>query len=341
MKKNNPYPGITRIVDRHGKVRWRFRKRGRPSCYILGQYASKEFETSYGLALSGQLGAPAVATTAKHGSFNWLIEKYYISSDWQRIGPTFKKNLGNQIERFRRAHGDRRVADLQREHIEALVAQKMDTPSAANELLKLFRRFMKFAIRQKLITVDVSQYIRPLATNDQGYHTWTDEEIDTFETKHHSNAKAILALRLMLYTGAARQDVISMGWQNVRNGRIHYRRKKTGGTVDLPIVPQLLEVLQKVPETQLLFLTHGADHSSYKPETFGNYFNDKCKEAGLLLCSAHGLRKAGATRLANGGGTEHEIMAFLGHKTTDEAKTYTKAANRVSLGSLAMKWQPV
>ncbi len=43
MKRNHPYPGVTRVKDRHGKIRWRFRKKGCSECYIKGAYGSKEF----------------------------------------------------------------------------------------------------------------------------------------------------------------------------------------------------------------------------------------------------------------------------------------------------------
>src|SRR3954449_5540141 len=42
---------------------------------------------------------------------------------------------------------------------------------------------------------------------------------------------------------------------------------------------------------------------------FGNWFRDMCAEAGLPIgISAHGLRKAAATRFANHGATAHELM---------------------------------
>ena len=154
-----------------------------------------------------------------------------------------------------------------------------------------------------------------------------DEEIARFEKHHGAASKAVLALRLILCTGAARQDVIRIGWQNVQASRIAYRRGKTAGEVDLPILGELLDVLESVPTNRMLFLTHSGSRP-YKATTFGNWFHDQCIAAGLPHCSSHGLRKAGATRLANAGATEFEIMAFLGHKTTDEARTYTKKANR-------------
>jgi hypothetical protein len=40
--------------------------------------------------------------------------------------------------------------------------------------------------------------------------------------------------------------------------------------------------------------------------------------------------------LGDNGGTELEIQAFLGHRTPDEARTYTKRANRAKLGDSGM-----
>jgi integrase len=51
--------------------------------------------------------------------------------------------------------------------------------------------------------------------------------------------------------------------------------------------------------------------------------------------SAHGLRKAGAARLAESGATDHEIMAWGGWKTLREVQRYTAAANRKRLAQRA------
>lgn len=217
-----------------------------------------------------------------------------------------------------------------------MIAKKADTPAAANRHLKLLRRFCRFAIRKGLITVDPTIGVERYQENPDGFHTWTDAEIAKFEEHHKVGSKAVLALRLMLYTGAARQDVIRLGWQSVKDGRIAYRRQKTGGDVDLPILDELQDVLTDLPSDRLLFITHTGDRP-YKPETFGNWFRGQCVAADVPHCSTHGLRKAGATRLANAGGTEFEIMAFLGHKTPNEARTYTKKANRKHLAGTGME----
>jgi integrase len=58
--------------------------------------------------------------------------------------------------------------------------------------------------------------------------------------------------------------------------------------------------------------------------------------ANLRHCSAHGLRKAAARRLAEAGCSEHEIAAITGHASLAELRVYTKAVNQKRLAESAM-----
>ena len=61
-----------------------------------------------------------------------------------------------------------------------------------------------------------------------------------------------------------------------------------------------------------------------------------CDKAGLSECSAHGLRKAFARRLAEAEATAHEIMAVTGHKTLAEVQRYSDSAMCEELADSAM-----
>ena len=63
----------------------------------------------------------------------------------------------------------------------------------------------------------------------------------------------------------------------------------------------------------------------------------QCDMANLRHCSAHGLRKAAARRLAEAGCTEHEIAAITGHASLREVARYTRAADQRRLADAAMK----
>ncbi len=94
-------------------------------------------------------------------------------------------------------------------------------------------------------------------------------------------------------------------------------------------------IIAETPSDHLTFLTTQFG----KPFTaagFGNWFREQCNLAGLPHCSAHGLRKAAARRLAEAGCTAHEIAAITGHASLREIVRYTKAADQVRLAVAAM-----
>ena len=137
---------------------------------------------------------------------------------------------------------------------------------------------------------------------------------------------------LALNTGMSRQDLCRVGRQRVNEAgeRIAYKRAKTAVAADLPILSELAAELMHVPKDRMLFITQDARPIGYKPETLGNWFRDRCAEANVPG-SLHGLRKAGATRLADAGASNWEIASYLAHKDTKQADTYTKKANRAKL----------
>jgi integrase len=70
-------------------------------------------------------------------------------------------------------------------------------------------------------------------------------------------------------------------------------------------------------------------------ESFGNWFREASKAAGVPG-SAHGLRKAGATRAAENGATTTELKAMFGW--TDDAMPahYTRTADRARTAASGM-----
>jgi integrase len=70
--------------------------------------------------------------------------------------------------------------------------------------------------------------------------------------------------------------------------------------------------------------------------SFSNWFREMCNEAGVPKgYSAHGLRKASATRLADLGATAHQLMSWHGWATLREPERYTRGANNKKLARAA------
>jgi integrase len=132
---------------------------------------------------------------------------------------------------------------------------------------------------------------------------------------------------------------VRLGPQHVQNGRIRYRQAKNEHRnpidMDIPLHSDLADAIAAAPSQHLTFLVteYGKPYSA---NGFGNAFKDWCRQADLPHCSAHGLRKALATRLAEQGATAHEIMAVTGHQSLEEVERYTRAARKSQLADSAM-----
>ena len=127
-----------------------------------------------------------------------------------------------------------------------------------------------------------------------------------------------------------------LGRQHVRNGVATIKTEKSGFTVEvsLPILPVLAETLAAGPCGDLTFIA-GANGRPLTKESFGNEFKAACKAAGVPG-SAHGVRKIAATRAADNGATEAQLMAIFGWTDPKMAAHYTRTANRRRLAADAM-----
>jgi hypothetical protein len=92
--------------------------------------------------------------------------------------------------------------------------------------------------------------------------------------------------------------MVTLGKQHARGGWIRYVPKKTlykrRDVSQKPLLPVLAHIIASSPCGSMTFL----ETEQGKPFTaagFGNKMREWCDEAGLPQCSAHGLKKAGAT----------------------------------------------
>jgi integrase len=333
-----PFPGVTRAPDRHGKIRWRLRctiKGRKVDTYLSGAFGSAEFRAGYEAAINP---APATPKTAgAFGTFDHAISTYLGHAQFRELAKLTRYAKGKRLDAIREMIGPERLSELLPHHVEAMMDRK-GGPAAANRLVKDLSELFGFARKKLGLDLpDPTVGVDRRKTREGGFHTWTAAQVEQYRTAHPTGTMARLALELMLATGAARQDACVMGRHNIKGDAIYYRRGKTGQDTELPLryMPDLVAEIQQLPYGTDRFLTH--DGKPYTVESFGNWFADQCKAAGLPdVCRAHGLRKRGATLLAEGGANEFQIRAFLAHRTPREAARYVQTAKRSTLAAAGM-----
>lgn len=322
------------FVDRHGKPRFYFRRPGFESKGLHGLPYSAEFMSDYEAALAGQ-PLPVGANRTRSGTMWALALSYFASPAFRTLRPSTQRAYRGIIERLCKEHGDKRAVDLRREHVVRLMTARAKQPGAANGLRMALRVMMRHAVEIGLRADDPTREVRAIRIKTNGHHSWTDDEIAQFEGHHPIGSRARLAFALLLYTGQRRGDVIQMGAQHIRNAALHVKQEKTGVELVIPVHPTLATIIAAAPRDHLTFVTTRLG-GPFQGSAFSRWFRGQCDKAGLPHCSAHGLRKAAARRLAEAGCTTHEIGAITGHASLTELVRYTKAADQRRLAEAAM-----
>jgi integrase len=331
MPKPRP-PHLHREVTRHGQLTWYVRRGHGPRIRMKGKYGSEEFWMEYRAALEGAppSGAPKAHTLA------WALDRYRNSSAWGGLSTATRRQRENIYRAVIKTAGIVLLRDISTATIRAGRERRAETPHAANNFLKAMRAFFGWAAEIGLVRTDPTKGVKLLiGKNDaEGFHTWSQEELDRFEAHWPLGTRQRLAFDLMLYTGLRRGDAVRVGRQHLRDGMIilrteKHRRGKPAEQVAIPILEPLAESLAASKTGDLTYLVTDAGQPWVK-ESFGNWFREACRAAGCPG-SAHGLRKAGATRAAERGASERQLMAIFGWSTGKMAQHYTRAADRMRL----------
>lgn len=322
------FDNVTLMRDRHGKARYRYRRKGHKTVYLPGLPGSPEFVAAYADASAGATGKvqPGASRTVP-GTINALAVAIYDSAEWSIMAETTRGTYRGIIERFRRDYGALTVRSLTPERIRVMRDKRKDTPTAANNMLKVLRWMMVFSVSRNLRPDNPCIGIKPLKIFSDGFKTWSEAEVAIYQAYWPVGTRQRLACDLLLGTVQRSGDVRRMGRQNEKSGRLDFKQQKTGAALSLPVVPELQQSLETVDSAQMLYIVTQFG-VGYTAKGFGNWFNGSARKAGLVGCTAHGLRKTGATRLADAGHSEAVIMAWTGHQTTKEVQRYTRARNQ-------------
>jgi integrase len=327
------------VDSRDGKAYHYLRRRNFPRTRLPGLPWSPSFMAAYEQAMSGPRTAIG-AGRIKPGSVSAVVAAYLDSQTYfGSKAPGTQRMVRGILERFRAAYGDRPIALLPPEWIEAVLDNK--PPHAARSWLAALRSLCEFAVKRGWLRSNPTRDIKRRSIKSDGFHTWTDDEIAQFEAHHPIGLKPRLALALLFYTVQRRSDVVRMGRQHIREtpeGQFLYvKQRKTDLELLIPIYPELRAVLDATPSEHLTFLVN-ENGKPYADNHFSETFREWCDAAGLPKeCSAHGLRKARCRWLAEHGCSANEIMANSGHATMKELVRYTKAADQKRLAANAMR----
>jgi integrase len=326
------YQYVQRQMTRHGTTVWYFRMGKGPRSRLPGEYGSDEFVSAWKVLLAG--GAIEAQPAEKH-TLQWLVDKYQQSAAFKTLRASTQTQRSNILKGVCKTGGSMLVAHIDRSTIAAGRDRRADTPHAAITFMKVMGYLFEWAVDAGYAKENPARGVKRPKVKSGGFKPWTEDDVIAFYRTHGPGSQARLALEIMLFTGFRRCDVYKLGPQHIRNGIIEIRAQKNDEELFIAIDPILASTLTKVQTGHLAYLVTPKFGRPFKSEaSFGNWFGDMCKEAGVTG-RAHGVRKQMAQRLAEAGGSNAELKALFGWSSDSMAALYTKNADKRKLSHAA------
>jgi hypothetical protein len=100
------YTNVTQLTDRHGKIRWRFRKTGLPPHYFISAFGTPEFDREWQGCFDG-----ASQEAKTNGSLPAFVNDnacvYFIGADFGPVKIGFTGNLRRRLESIQNGYPER------------------------------------------------------------------------------------------------------------------------------------------------------------------------------------------------------------------------------------------
>jgi len=328
--------------DRHGKARYYFRYRDQrwpvPAPGTLG------FATAYD-ALLAQIRANPVGRGQgiiefMPGSLGWAIERFLASPFYSERAETTRRNYRRVLDRLREKYGAGLLRDLKPRHVRTMRNEIAATSTTAADIaMGLISGLWDFAVERLGLELDAdpTHGIKRIHRVKHEHEPWPAELIERFLREARPSLR--WAVRLALYTGQRRSDLVKMRWSQFDGEWIEVRQQKTGALLSIPCHAELrveLQSMSRVADTILV----GERSAPLTGSSLSVMVRRALREMGINGYSIHGLRKNAGASLADAGCTPHEIAAITGHKTLGMVQHYTKKRDqRVAARSAMDKWE--
>lgn len=344
-----PFKYVHANKSRHGNVRYYYREPGKTLVRLPDDPTSEGFGEAYRKARAGEVVEPPKPRhRIKDKSLRALCVAYLGSVDFGDLSPSTQAQRRRVVDSICQEplkpgssdlFADVPLSVFKGKHARILRDRKADAPEAANHRIKLLRQLFAWGCENEWVKANPIVDVKALRSKSDGHHTWTVEEVQAFLQAHELGSKARLALGLLLFMGIRISDLALLGPQN-RQGDVHvFRpfkgRERSSKELHLRVLPTLDAVLASSEiGTKTYLVTEFGKPFSIKG--LGNRFRKWCDDAKLTHCSAHGLRKAGATIAAENGASEEDLKAIFGWENAKEANLYTRKARQKIIAQRAI-----
>ena len=352
-------PYVKLDTDRHGNLRIFVRRNGH-LIRLRAAPLSPEFYAEYGEAVAKLASGPSIEIEFREDTLSWLILEYMKSGRFKSLSHSTQLNKSRILNHIADEFGELKFNKMTRFDVQDIRNVKADRglPEAAEHRRKQLSSMFSWARDNNLMEHDPTIGIEKARDNAalqphlhelpdgrtyRGHHTWDISEIKQFFDYYELGTSPHICMALLFYLGVRISDAGQLGPRHVVGDKIIFTTSKRSGALRqgseliLPICDELRLSMDAAKKAKIVSANNFVLTRWGKPfsqKSISHTFSKWARAAGLHpRCTAHGVRKALATLLAQNYATDRELMAYFGWATSKQADRYTKAANQEALAS--------
>lgn len=261
-----------------------------------------------------------------------LIRAYEKSPEFKALAAASQRSYtrylatANGLLRSRSGHSAP-VRQIERTDIIAVRDKLSDTPGAANQTLAALGALFAWAIDNEKVKANPTEKIKRFKARP--HDPWPDALIE----EALGDEQVAMPVALLYFTGQRIDDVVSMGWADVRGDHMLVRQQKKDTQILVAILPELGERLRKLPKVATTILAN----ANGQPWTQGGLrqkLQAWAKARGHHVVP-HGLRKNAVISLLEAGCTVAEVSGIT-DQTFQLIEHYAAKVNKLHLGRAAV-----
>jgi integrase len=265
----------------------------------------------------------------------------------------YRKNLGNQssfknakekyLSNFKKSFGKYRILSTItyaevgtyrnqlrqkpvtaiRNEVEIVVRALRKDASVNREMSCLHHLFSK-AVEWGLMEKSPFEHKKSLILkeNNKRLRFLNDAEISSLLAACSLHLRPIVSCAIL--TGMRRGEILSLKWEQVRNGFIYLERTKTNEARQIPVSDALEAVFKVIRRREHLRSDYVFTFRQERiQDTVKKAFAGAVKKVGLVDFHFHDLRHTFASQVLLNGGTLHDLRELLGHKSMTMTLRYS------------------
>jgi integrase len=234
-----------------------------------------------------------------------------------------------------------------------VAAKSRTSPITANHLLKTLKRMLNLAIKWEMLEKNPAAHQEKYNEGPLRERYLSKDELPRFlkALDEQDDRLSVSALRLLLFTGCRREEILSLKWENFRKeeGRIYLIKTKNGQsrTVHLnekamAALCELKEKKELEPRTRDSVYVFPSRDGAKKPYIYDlrKTFEKACLLANIQNFRIHDIRHTFASWAVSGGADLYVVQRLLGqldikmtqryaHLCADDLKKATEGVSKM------------